>query len=49
MVMAKLYLPAYEQWVTLPSIYLITAMVRSSVQIIYFFLKVVLYWLFLPP
>lgn len=35
--MAKLYLPAYKQWVTLPSVYLIIAMVRSTVQIIYFF------------
>lgn len=37
MVMAKLYLPAYKQRVTLPRVYLITAMARSTVQIIYFF------------
>lgn len=37
MVMAKLSLPAYRQWVTIPSVYLITAMVKSTVQIIYFF------------
>lgn len=37
MVMLKLYLPAYKQQVTLPGVYLITAMVRSTVQIIYFF------------
>lgn len=48
MVMLKLYLPAYKQQVTLPGVYLITTMVRSTVQIIYFF-QVVLYWLFLPP
>lgn len=47
--MAKLYLPylpAYKQRVTLPNVYLITAVVRTTVQIIYFFFfffKVVLY------
>lgn len=35
--MAKLSLPAHKQWVTLPSVYLITAMVKSIVQIIYLF------------
>lgn len=35
--MAKLSLPAHRQWVTIPSVYLITAMVKSTVQIIYFF------------
>lgn len=34
--MAKLHLLAYEQRVTLPSVYLITAMVENTVQIIYF-------------
>lgn len=37
MVVAKLSLPPYKQWVTLPSVYLITAVVKSTVQIIYFF------------
>lgn len=37
MVVAKLSSSAYKQWVTLPSVYLITAMVKSTVQIIYFF------------
>lgn len=37
MLVAKLSFLPYKQCVTLPSVYLITAVVKSTVQIIYFF------------
>lgn len=42
MVIPKLYLPAYKQQITLLSVYLISTVVKSTMQIIYFFI-VVLY------